>query len=79
MRGFLAAFAVSVLMFSTSQVAGSERLSPKRSVQPPAAVQVRSSNRPAMSRKVDIGRQFSATSNFRAEDLIPDICKGCSS
>ena len=78
MRGFLAAVAVSALMFSTAQAAGSER-SPKRSAYTNVSVQVPSSHRAAISRKTDVGRQFSATSNFRAEDLIPDICKGCSS
>jgi hypothetical protein len=79
MRGFLVALAVSALVFSTSQAAGSERPPPKRSVHSPVAIRTPSSHRAAMSRKPDVGRRSSALSDFRAEDLIPDICKGCSS
>ena len=79
MRRFFAAFALLVIIFSTSQVAGMERSPQQRSVQSASAVQTKPSD-PAMSgRKVGAVRAISATSDFRAEDLIPDICKGCSS
>jgi hypothetical protein len=79
MRRALAAFAVLAIVFSTSQVAGTERMPPKRYVQSVAAVQAGPSDRARSSRKLDPRREFSATSDFRAEELIPDICKGCSS
>jgi hypothetical protein len=79
MRRVLAAFAVLTIVFSTSQVVGMERTPPKRQVQSAAAVQARPSDRVTSSRKVSASRTISATSDFRAEDLIPDICKGCSS
>ncbi|HVX76487.1 MAG TPA: hypothetical protein VHB49_10180 [Bradyrhizobium sp.] len=79
MRHFLAAFALLAVVFTTSQVAGMERTSPKRHVQPAAAVQVKPSERARPSRKVNSTRDVSATADFRADELIPDICKGCSS
>jgi hypothetical protein len=79
MGRFLAAFALSALVFSTSQAGGMEQMPPKRHVQSIAAVQARPSDRVMPSRKLDPGRQFSATSDFQADKLIPDICKGCSS
>jgi hypothetical protein len=79
MRRFLAALALLAIASSTSQAAGVERTPPKRHVQSIAAAQARPSDRVMPSRKVDPKREFSATSDFRAEELIPDICKGCSS
>ncbi len=78
MGAFLAASVMSALVWGTSQVAGSEQPPPKREVQSVAVSQTRLSDR-APTRKVGGKRQFSATSDLRAEDLIPDICKGCSS
>lgn len=79
MRRVLAAFAMLAIVFSTSQAAGMERIPSKRHAQSAAAVQARSSERRMPSRKVSASPAISATSDFRAEDLIPDICKGCSS
>jgi hypothetical protein len=79
MRRFLAAFALLAIASSTSHAAGMERTPPEQHIQSIAVGQARPSDRVASSRKVDPGRQFSATSDFRAEKLIPDICKGCSS
>jgi hypothetical protein len=79
MRGFLVVLALLAITSSTSQAAGMERTTPMWHAQSIAAGQVRPSERVVSSRKVDPRRQFSATSDFRAEELIPDICKGCSS
>jgi hypothetical protein len=79
MRRFLAVLALLAITSSTSQVAGMERTTPTWHAQSIAAGQARPSERVVSSRKVDPRRQFSATSDFRAEELIPDICKGCSS
>ncbi len=79
MRRVLAAFAMLAIVFSTSQVAGMERTPPKPNAQSAQAVQARSSERTMPSRKVSASPSISATSDFRAEDLIPDICRGCSS
>lgn len=78
MRGFYVAFALSMLVVGTSQVAGMERAPPKRNVQSIAAVQAKSSDPVTPIRKAGFKRQLSATPDFRAEELIPDICKGCS-
>ena len=79
MRGFLVVLALLAVTFSTRQVAGMERTTPTWHAQSISAGQVRPSERLVSSRKVDPRRQFSVTSDFRAEELIPDICKGCSS
>ncbi len=79
MRGLLAAFVTLAIVFSTSQVSGMERTPPKRHVQSAAANQARPTDRTMSIRKVNASRTISATSDFRAEDIIPDICKGCSS
>jgi hypothetical protein len=78
MRRFLAVLALLAIMSGTSQAAGMERTPPKRHAGSIAAARAMPLER-ASSRKVDPGRQFSATSDFRADKLIPDICKGCSS
>jgi hypothetical protein len=79
MRLFLTALALLAITSSTSQAAGMERTLPKRHAQSIAAAQARPPDRVVSSRKVDPGRQFSATSEFRADEIVPDICKGCSS
>jgi hypothetical protein len=79
MRRFLAALALLAITPNTGPAAGMERTPPKRHSQSIATVEAKMSNRVVSSRKVDSRRQFSATSDFRAEELIPDICKGCSS
>jgi hypothetical protein len=79
MRRFLTALALLAIMSSTSQAAGMVRTLPKRHGQSIAAAQARPSDRVLSSRKVDRALQFSATSDFRADELVPDICKGCSS
>lgn len=79
MRRFLAALALLAITFGTSQAVGMERTPPARHAQSIAAVQARISDRVASSPKANPRRQLSATSDFRAEEIIPDICKGCSS
>jgi hypothetical protein len=79
MRCLLAAFAMLAVVFSTNQAAGMERALPKRQVQPASAAQAKPSDRIKSNRESNARRTISATSDFRAEDLIPDICKGCSS
>jgi hypothetical protein len=79
MRRFLSACAFLAAIFSTGLVAGQERPQQQRPFESAAADQARRFD-PAMSgRKVSARRAISATSAFRAEDPIPDICKGCSS
>jgi hypothetical protein len=68
------------VMVATSQAAASVRLVSKRHhADPPAKAETISQERTASRRKATVKRDISATSDFRAEDLIPDICKGCSS
>lgn len=78
MRALLAALAAFALVFGTSEATGAEQPAAKRLVQRAAAVQAQPSTRD-VGRKADARRQFSATQDFRAQDLIPDICRGCSS
>ena len=68
------------VMVATSQAAANVRLASKRHHADPAAkVETISQERTTSGRKATVKRDISATSDFRAEDLIPDICKGCSS
>jgi hypothetical protein len=79
MRRFLAVLTLLAITSGTSQVAGTEQTTPTRHAHSVAGGQAKPSERVVSSGKVDLRRQFSATSDFRAEELIPDICKGCSS
>jgi hypothetical protein len=68
------------MMVATSQAAANVRLASKRHHADPAAkVETISQQRTTSGPKATVKRDISATSDFRAEDLIPDICKGCSS
>jgi hypothetical protein len=78
MRRLLAIFAMLAVVCSTSQAAGMERALPKRQIQPASAAQAKPSDRIKSNRELNARRTISAASGFRAEDLIPDICKGCS-
>jgi hypothetical protein len=66
------------VLFSTSVAAAQgARPAMKRPVAPNASVQKISSERITSGQKVRMDVVNSPTS-FRAEDIVPDICKGCS-
>jgi hypothetical protein len=69
-------FFLFALMVSTNPAASKERLVHKRHVQSAGSVQTKPNDR---TKSVQSGGAIGLTSRFRAEDLIPDICKGCSS
>lgn len=79
-RLILAILTMCAVLFGTSQVAAMERSHSKRHQADPAAkVRMASPDQSTTNRKMIRKRAFSVSSDFRADELIPDICKGCSS
>jgi hypothetical protein len=79
-QGGLAILTLLAVIFGSIQVAAAERQPSKRShVDSAAKVEMTSSGSQAPNRKTGPKRTIKVISDFRAEDLIPDICKGCSS
>ncbi|MCB1392900.1 MULTISPECIES: hypothetical protein [unclassified Nitrobacter] len=79
-RRILAILTMFAILFGTSQVAAMERPhSTRHQADPAAKVRVVSPDQSTANQKVTRQRAFSITSDFRADELIPDICKGCSS
>jgi hypothetical protein len=80
MRGLLAAFVVFAMLFSATEAAGEQRKKPKQHGSANAAVQTGAPERPAAGRNTRSNRTTTVvTPPFRAEEIVPDICKGCSS
>jgi hypothetical protein len=67
-------FAVLLGAFDAS---GAEQRKPKRHGSANAAVQTAAPNQIMPGKKSDPATRADPT--FRAEDIVPDICKGCSS
>lgn len=78
MRRWLVASALLAATSSITQVAGKERALPKQQVQPTATLRARPSDGTIARRRID-AKRLNGTSDFRAKDLIRDICRGCSS
>jgi hypothetical protein len=79
MRGLLAAFIAFALLSSASEVSGAQRTKSKQHSTLKAVVQTEAPQPKVSARSTRSNRAASTSSNFRAEDIIPDICKGCSS
>jgi len=75
MRGFLAALAMIALLFGASGAAGAAA---NKQVRHPAA-QAEVHTHTASGRGSGSHRATSTSPAFRAEEIVPDICKGCSS
>ena len=79
MRGLLAALVVFAVLFSTCEATGIERRKAKRHGSSNAAIQTEAPKQMVPSQGKRSNRATSMGSTFRAEDIVPDICKGCSS
>jgi hypothetical protein len=76
MQRLLGVLVLLALLSSTSVVAGEERTALKRPVTSNAWVHRISSERTTSGRRAKMDAVSSDTS-FRAEDIVPDICKRC--
>lgn len=81
MRGLVTAGLLTVALFSSGAAESAGRAESKRNPIPTVGVQEGVAERGLPSKDA---RQNRATSTswsptFRAEDIVPDICKGCSS
>jgi hypothetical protein len=79
MRGLLATFIGFAMLFSVSEAAGAQRDKPQQQSSSSAAAQADASQRPVSGRDIKSKSAISGSPTFRAEDIVPDICKGCSS
>ncbi|NOJ38784.1 hypothetical protein [Bradyrhizobium australiense] len=79
MRGLLAAFVVFALLFSATEATGAQRKKPKQPGSSNVVVQTEAPERPVSGRNTTSSRSTTVIPTFRAEDIVPDICKGCSS
>ncbi|NOJ49057.1 hypothetical protein [Bradyrhizobium archetypum] len=79
MRGLLAVAVVFAMLLSASEATGAEQKKPKPYRGSNAVVQTEAPERtPSVGRSTGSNRATGASPPFRAEDIVPDICKGCS-
>jgi hypothetical protein len=79
MHGVLAAFIAFAMLFSASEAAGAQRTKLKQRSGSNAVVQTEAPQRMPFGRSKRSNRASDRNPVFRAEDIVPDICKGCSS
>jgi hypothetical protein len=79
MRGLLAALVAFTMLFGATEAAGAQRKKPKQPGGPNAVVQTQAPERPVARQNTRSDRTSTVIPTFRAEDIVPDICKGCSS
>lgn len=79
MRGLLATFIAFAMLFNASEAAGAPREKAQQQGRPSAAAHAEATQRPVSGRNTTSKNAISASPTFRAEDIVPDICKGCSS
>lgn len=79
MQRLLSALVLFSVLFGASEVAGAERMDAKRHPRSSTSVQTKPSTRMMAGRDARPDRAISSTATFRAEDIVPDICRGCSS
>jgi len=79
MHGLLAAFIAFAMLFSASEAAGAQRTKPKQHSGANAVVQTETPQRTIPGRSTRSHRASDGEPAFRAEYIVPDICKGCSS
>ncbi|KRR19802.1 hypothetical protein CQ13_33120 [Bradyrhizobium retamae] len=80
MRGLLAAFVVFAVLFSATGTADAQRKKPKQPGSANAAVQTEAPKRPVSGRNTrSTGATTVVIPPFQAEEIVPDICRGCSS
>lgn len=79
MQRLLAALVLFSVLFGASEVAGTERIDPKQNVSSNISVPTKPKLRMMSGRNARPERAISPPETFRAEDIVPDICKGCAS
>jgi len=79
MQGLLAAFIAFAVLFGASEAAGAQRTKLKQHSSSNAVVQTEAPKRTISDRSARSRRAGDGQPAFRAEDIVPDICKGCSS
>ncbi|WFU19965.1 hypothetical protein [Bradyrhizobium sp. CB3481] len=79
MRGLLAVAVVFAMLLSASEAIGAQQKKPKQYGGSNAVVQSEAPERTLSGgRSTGSNRATGASRPFRAEDIVPDICKGCS-
>jgi|1186.fasta_scaffold903985_1 hypothetical protein len=79
MQGLLAAFIAFAMLFSASEAPGAQRTKPKQHSSSSAVVQAEAPQRTPSRHGTSSHRASDGKPAFRAEEIVPDICKGCSS
>ncbi len=80
MRGLLAVFVLFAMLFSATEAASAQRKKPKQLGSANAAVQTEAPEPPVSGRNTRSNRATTVViPPFRAEEVVPDICRGCSS
>jgi hypothetical protein len=79
MHGLLAAFIVLAMLFGAGEATGAQRTKPKQRSGSNEVVQTEAPQRSVSGRSTRSNRATGTNQTFRAEDIVPDICKGCSS
>jgi hypothetical protein len=79
MQGLFAAFIAFAMVFSASEAAGAQRTKPKQHGSSSAVVQTEAPQRTISGRSTRSHGASDRKATFRAEEIVPDICKGCSS
>jgi hypothetical protein len=79
MQGLLAAFIAFAMLFSATEATGAQRTKPEQHSSSSAVVQTEAPQRTMSGRGTRSHRASEGKSAFRAEEIVPDICKGCSS
>jgi hypothetical protein len=79
MHGLLAAFIAFAMLFSATEAVGAQRIKPKQHSSSNTVVQMEAPQRTVSGGSTRSNRASGMNPTFRAEDIVPDICKGCSS
>lgn len=79
MHGVLAAFIAFATLFSASEAAAAQRTKLKQHSGSNAVVQTEAPQQIPSGRSTRSNRAGDRNLVFRAEHIVPDICKGCSS
>ena len=72
-------FILAAALVGLAQVSYADRVDVKRKSRPTIVVQSGPSERTTGGPSTRVDRARSVDSTFRAKDIVPDICKGCSS
>jgi hypothetical protein len=79
MRSLVAALVAFAMLVSASEATGAGRTTPKQHGTSNAIVQTEAPQRSLSGRSARSNRAGGMSPTFRAQDIVPDICKGCSS